>query len=165
LRAVELLQRGRVVRRLARGIVSRLPRHIAEREVDTLRRRLGWPPDCVAVEEVESPGPGNVLIVELESEHITEVFSGFGERGVPAETVAKGVVREVREYLDAEVPVGRHLADQLLIPMALSGGGRFRTLPPSEHTRTNVETLRHFLDVPIASEEIAPGVWEIRVSP
>jgi len=165
LRAVELLERGRVVRRLARGIVSRLPRHIAEREVDTLRRRLGWPPDCVAVEEVESPGPGNVLIVELESEHVTEVFSGFGERGVPAETVAKGVVREVREYLDAEVPVGRHLADQLLIPMALSGGGRFRTLPPSEHTRTNVETLRHFLDVPIASEEIAPGVWEIRVSP
>jgi len=165
LRAVELLERGRVVRRLARGIVSRLPRHIAEREVDTLRRRLGWPPDCVAVEEVDSPGPGNVLIVELESEHVAEVFSGFGERGVPAETVAKGVVREVRRYLDAEAPVGTHLADQLLIPMALSGGGRFRTLPPSEHTRTNVETLRHFLDVRIASEEIGPGVWEIRVNP
>jgi RNA 3'-terminal phosphate cyclase (ATP) len=165
LRAVELPERGRVVRRLARGIVSRLPRHIAEREVDTLRRRLGWPPDCVAVEEVDSPGPGNVLIVELESEHVAEVFSGFGERGVPAETVAKGVVREVRRYLDAETPVGTHLADQLLIPMALSGGGRFRTLPPSEHTRTNVETLRHFLDVRIASEEIGPGVWEIRVNP
>lgn len=162
---LELPERGRVVRRLARGIVSRLPLHIAQREVDTLRRGLGWPAECVAVEEVDSPGPGNVLIVEVQSEHVTEVFSGFGERGVPAEAVAKKVVREVREYLDAGVPVGRHLADQLLIPMALAGGGRFRTLPPSEHTRTNIDTLRHFLQVRITSEEIGPGVWEIRVNP
>jgi RNA 3'-terminal phosphate cyclase (ATP) len=163
LQPIELLQRGRIVRRLARGMVSRLPRHIAEREVETVRRRLSWPPDCTAVEEVESPGPGNVLIVEVQSEQVTEVFSGFGEKGVRAEDVAKGVVREVRGYLDAEVPVGRHLADQLLVPMALAGGGRFRTLAPSEHTRTNIETLQQFLDVPMAVEEIEPGVWEISV--
>jgi len=163
LQPIELLQRGRIVRRLARGMVSRLPRHIAEREVETVRRRLSWPPDCTAVEEVESPGPGNVLIVEVQSAQVTEVFSGFGERGVRAEDVAKGVVREVRGYLDAEVPVGRHLADQLLVPMALAGGGRFRTLAPSEHTRTNIDTLQHFLDVRISCEEIEPGVWEISV--
>jgi RNA 3'-terminal phosphate cyclase (ATP) len=163
LQPIELLQRGRIVRRLARGMVSRLPRHIAEREVETVRRRLSWPPDCTAVEEVESPGPGNVLIVEVQSEQVTEVFSGFGEKGVRAEDVAKRVVREVRGYLDAEVPVGRHLADQLLVPMALAGGGRFRTLAPSEHTRTNIKTLQQFLDVPMAVEEIEPGVWEISV--
>jgi RNA 3'-terminal phosphate cyclase (ATP) len=161
LRPIELLQRGPVVRRLARAIVSRLPRHIAQREADTLRRRLDWPEDCVAVEEVESPGPGNVLIVELESEHVTEVFAGFGQRGVRAEAVAEGVAREVRRYLDAEVPVGPHLADQLLVPLALAGGGRFRTLAPSEHTRTNIETLRQFVEVRIRCEEIAPGTWEI----
>ena len=162
---IDLIERGRVVRRLARAIVSRLPRHIAEREVDTLRRRLDWPPDCVAVEEVESPGPGNVLIVELESQHVTEVFSGFGEKGKPAEAVAKGVIREVRQYLDAEVPVGLHLADQLLIPLALAGGGRFRTLAPSEHTRTNIETLRQFVGVRLSCEEVSPGVWEIATAP
>jgi RNA 3'-terminal phosphate cyclase (ATP) len=85
LRPIKLLERGRVIRRLARAIVSRLPRHIAEREVETARRGLSWPADAVAVEEVESPGPGNVLLVEVDSEHVTEVFSGFGRLGVPAE--------------------------------------------------------------------------------
>ena len=89
LQPIELLQRGRIVRRLARGMVSRLPRHIAEREVETVRRRLSWPPDCTAVEEVESPGPGNVLIVEVQSEQVTEVFSGFGEKGVRARTLPR----------------------------------------------------------------------------
>ncbi len=78
---LELLDRGPIVRRLARGVVSRLPRHIAQREIDTLRQRLDWPAECTAVEEVGSPGPGNVLIVELQSQHATEVFSGFGQRG------------------------------------------------------------------------------------
>jgi RNA 3'-terminal phosphate cyclase (ATP) len=164
LRPIELLERGPVVRRLARAIVSRLPRHIAERELDTLRRRIDWPADCVAVEDVGSPGPGNVLIVELECRHVTEIFCGFGQRGVRAEAVAEGVAREVQQYLDADVPVGLHLADQLLIPFALARGGRFRTLAPTEHTRTNIDTLRQFLDVSVSCEEAAPGVWEVAVN-
>ncbi len=50
---------------------------------------------------------------------ITEVFTGFGEKGVSAEKVAKRVVKSVQEYLAFNVPVGRYLADQLLVPMAL----------------------------------------------
>ncbi len=164
LRPVELLERGRVIRRLARGIVSRLPRHIAEREVETVRRGLSWPADMVAVEEVESPGPGNVLLVEVESEQLTEVFSGFGQLGVSAEKVAHGVVREVRRYLDAGVPVGEHLADQLLLPLAMAGGGSFRTLAPSSHLTTNLQTLQHFLDVRVTCEEIAADVWQVAVA-
>jgi RNA 3'-terminal phosphate cyclase (ATP) len=80
---------------------------------------------------------------------------------VRAEEVAEGVAREVRQYLDADVPVGPHLADQLLIPLALAGAGRFRTVAPSEHTRTNIATLRHFVDVRVIAEEIGSGVWEI----
>ncbi len=164
LRPIELLERGRVIRRLARGIVSQLPRHIAEREAETVRRGLSWPADSVAVEEVQSPGPGNVLVVEVESEHLTEVFSGFGQRGVPAEKVAEKVVREVRRYLEAGVPVGEHLADQLLLPLALAGGGAFHTLAPSSHTTTNLQTLQHFLDVRVTCEEVGPDVSRVAVA-
>jgi len=164
LRPIELLERGRVTRRLARAIVSRLPRHIAEREVETVRRGLSWPADSVAVEEVPSPGPGNVLLVEVESEQLTEVFSGFGQRGVSAEKVAHGVVREVRRYLEAGVPVGEHLADQLLLPLAVAGGGSFRTLAPSSHMTTNLQTLQHFLDVRVTCEEIAADDWHVAVA-
>lgn len=73
------------------------------------------------------------------------LFTGFGERGLSAERVGVAAADEAAEYLAAGVPVGRHLADQLLLPMALGGGGAFRTVRPSGHTRTHVELLRSFL--------------------
>jgi RNA 3'-terminal phosphate cyclase (ATP) len=159
---VDVPERGKILRRIACGVVSRLPLHIAEREVETIRRRLSWPADCVSTRQVESAGPGNVVFVEIHSEHVTEVFTGFGQRGVPAEKVAAGVVRETRRYLEAGVPVGEHLADQLLVPIAL-GGGSFHTLAPSSHTITNIETLRRFLDVSIRTEQIQGDIWQVTV--
>lgn len=159
---IEVVDRGRVVRRRIRGIVSRLARHIAEREVDTALRDLDWPGDCGSIEEVDSPGPGNALIIEVHCEHVAEVFTGFGQRGVPAEKVASAAAREARRYLEANVPVGEHLADQLLLPMALAGGGRFRTLAPTLHTSTNIATLSRFLETKIGVSEAEPGTWEIR---
>jgi len=82
---------------------------------------------------------------------------------VPAEKVARGVADEAARYLAANVPVGEHLADQLLIPIALAGGGSFRTLPLTDHTRTNIDVIRKFLDVRIAAREVGQGTWEIRV--
>jgi RNA 3'-terminal phosphate cyclase (ATP) len=45
--------------------------------------------------------------------------------------------------------VGEHLADQLLVPMALAGAGAFVSLPPTQHALTNAEVIRKFLDVRI----------------
>jgi len=163
LRRVDLLQRGRIVRRRVCGIVSRLPIKIAGREADTIRRYLCWPDDCVDVESVDSPGPGNCVTIEIQCEQVTEVFTGFGRRGVPAEKVALAAAKEAQRYLSAGVPVGEHLADQLLIPMALAGGGTFQTLAPSRHTETNIEVLRRFLDVEIRTEQLRQDVWQVTI--
>jgi RNA 3'-terminal phosphate cyclase (ATP) len=160
---LELLERGAVVRQSARAMVSRLPLRIAQREVSTVQEFFSWPDHFVTAETVTSPGPGNVVIIEIQSERVTEVFAGFGQRGVPAETVARGAAEQARRYLAAGVPVGEHLADQLLIPLAMAGGGTFRTLKPSDHTATNIEVIRRFLDVRIRSEEIAADIWQIAV--
>jgi len=39
------------------------------------------------------------------------VVSGIGEKGTPAEEVARVVADEARRYHDASTPVGPHLAD------------------------------------------------------
>jgi RNA 3'-terminal phosphate cyclase (ATP) len=62
------------------------------------------------------------------------------------------------------VPVGRNLAEQLLIPMALAGAGRFRTGPLSRHTTTNLEVIRQFLDLAIDLVEEPKRVWTIAVA-
>jgi len=163
LRALDLLERGQVLRCAARAIVSRLPLHIAQREVRAVLEGLAWPVDCGAAQEVSAHGPGNVLLVEIHSEQAAEVFTGFGQKGVPAEAVARGAVEEARRYLASGVPVGEHLADQLLLPMALAKGGAFRTLAPSQHTKTNVETIRRFLDVQVTEERLEEDVYQIGV--
>jgi RNA 3'-terminal phosphate cyclase (ATP) len=122
---LELLERGTVRSIVARATVAGgLPESIAVRELAIVRERLGLERvDARVVEEKRSHGPGNVVTVDVESEHVTEVFTGFGERGVRAESVADRVAQEVARYLHARVPVATHLADQLLIPLALAGGG------------------------------------------
>jgi hypothetical protein len=86
-------------------------------------------------------------MLEMEFEHITEVVTAFGARDIRAETVAQTAVNEARHYLETDAPVGEHLADQLLLPLVLAGGGTFRTSTLSLHSRTNIDVIRQFLDV------------------
>lgn len=71
------------------------------------------------IEACASAGPGNVVLLEIESEQLTEVISEFGERGLLAEAVADRAVKHACRYLAMGVAVGEHLADQLLLPMAI----------------------------------------------
>ena len=50
-------------------------------------------------------GPGNIVTIEIKSEYISEVFTGFGERGIRAETVADKAAKAALRYLAAGVPV------------------------------------------------------------
>ena len=161
---IDLLERGSIRSRHARIWTSKLPEHVAERELAVVREELKWRADEGSVENVPRPvGPGNAVVLEIEAEHVTAVFTGFGERGRPAEEVAKSAVEAAKAWLDANVPVDEHLADQLLLPLALAGGGSFRTTKPSLHTTTNAEIVRRFLPVPIRIEPESELVWRVTV--
>lgn len=161
---LELLESGARVSRRATAIVAHLPEHIGERELAVVRSRLGWLPDeCHLVRAKDSAGPGNALVLELASEHVTEVVTGFGERDVPAGEVAVKTVRELRAYLAHGAPVGEHLADQLLLPCALAGGGVFVTCEPSNHTRTNAEVVEQLTGVATTFEPHGEGKTLVRV--
>ncbi len=161
---LRLPARGPVHTLRAEALLCHLPRHIAERELAILQRAFAIPEPQRRIRMDESaPGPGNAVSLFVMAEHVTEVFTAIGRRGLPAEKVAQQVVDAAREYLDADVPVGRHLADQLLLPIALAGEGHFVTLPPSRHTTTNITIIRQFLDIEIRCEAIDSRRWQIRM--
>jgi RNA 3'-terminal phosphate cyclase (ATP) len=159
--ALTLLRRGETIRRRARAIVSNLSERIAHRELRIVREKLGWQRDELEAEALDASagasGPGNVVMLEIESEHVTEVFTGFGQREVRAEAVAEQAVHDARGYLAAQVPVGAYLADQLMVPLALAGAGAFRTAPLSRHGRTNAEVIGQFLGVGVRTSVDATG--------
>lgn len=162
LQRLDLRERGAIVRRRARAHLANLPLHIAEREVKKALGMLNWHEECGELEGVTAIGPGNVLLIEIESEHVTELLTGFGEAGVTAEAVAAGAAQEARRYLAANAPVGICLADQLLPVLALGQGGTFRTLSMSQHARTNAEIVQLFRDVKI--EIIEHGRDDVEVN-
>lgn len=150
LRGIEIRERGEVQMR-SRAVVASLPRMIAERELKVLKRELRLDSADLEIEEIRSPAPGNIAQVEVQSSSLTEVFTGFGEVKVRSEVVGTRLAGEVKRYLEANVPVGEHLADQLLLPMALAGSGSFLTMPLSLHSLTNVEVIKLFLPVEVRS--------------
>jgi RNA 3'-terminal phosphate cyclase (ATP) len=103
----------------------------------------------VSIQPIAAAGPGNAVLVEIASEQAREISTAFGETGVAAEAVADGAAQEARRYLAAGVPVGCHLADQLLPLLALGPGGSFRTLALTQHAKTNAEIVRMFTGVSI----------------
>ncbi|MCU0689072.1 MAG: RNA 3'-terminal phosphate cyclase [Phycisphaerales bacterium] len=136
---------ARPVRLSAVAMVSQLSGEIAQRELAVLRARLTIDEPDTKLQQIESPiGPGNAVLVCVQSAQLTEVFSAIGELRRSAEAVANGLANEVATYLAAGVPVGPYLADQLMVPMAVLGGGQFVTSALSPHSTTNIDTLAAF---------------------
>jgi RNA 3'-terminal phosphate cyclase (ATP) len=163
--ALELMERGPIVRCQARVLIAQLPDHIAQREIGVLRQQLRLPPDSCLVERVDARGAGNAVYVRIDCAHLTTVFDGFGTRGVTAESVASAVGHEVQRYLDANVAVDRYLADQILLPLALASGGRFSTMPLSSHAQTNIAVIQRLLPLDSETCELAPGRWSVTLRP
>jgi len=164
-RRLDITELGGVRRAAARALVVRLAPAVGERALEVVRRRLGWEGDALRLElSQDALSPNVVLTLEVESEHLTEVFTGVGERGVRVETIAERVCDEAARYMRVGAPVGEHLADQLLIPLALSGGGSYVTGPLSLHTTTNIEIVKKFLPVEITTAHIRDELWRVEVS-
>ena len=162
---LHLPERGEIKRRLAKAVVAALPGEIAKRELQKVEKMLGWSGEQLQIRQLPNEwGPGNLLTLEIESEHVTEVFTGFGMKAVTAEAVADQAVQQARRYLAAKVPVGECLADQLLLPLALAGSGSFVTHSPTRHTKTNIEVIACFLPVRVAMNEIGRDVWRVEIA-
>lgn len=143
---VQCVDRGALVSQSALALVAALPVDVADREIKTVKKLLEWPEDAFAIRELpEEQGPGNILLLEAEFDHVTEVVSGFGKLGVAAQHVAKTAAARMAGYLASDAFAGPYLADQLLLPFALAGGGTFTTVKPSQHSLTAAEIIARFL--------------------
>ncbi len=147
---LDLIERGEVLDRRATAVLAQLPDDIGERELRTVRKKLGWTEDQCHIDRViDSHGPGNTLSLTVRCEHVTEVFTGFGERNRGARAVANDATQQCQRYLRSGAAVGPYLADQLLLPIAIAGGGRYRAQGITRHTRTHIDLVQRLLSVSV----------------
>ena len=162
---VHLPERGDGMSLSVTALMSSVPGRVGERELDAVRRRLPIADEHRHIRQaIGSPGPGNALMVRVEGSEVTELFTAFGERGVTSERVAELVSAETDAYLASGAAVGPYLADQLLLPLALAGGGSFTTQAPTAHSRSNAALIEKFLPVQIDFDERGNDLWSVTVS-
>ena len=146
LRPVEMIERGALLSTSAEAMVAGVPFDVAERELQAMRKALpDWPHEAFAPRQISAEeGPGNAVLLVAEFERVTEIMSGFGQLGVPAERIGKTAAKRMAGYLASGAFAGPYLQDQLLLPLALARGGAFTTVKISEHTRTAIDLIERF---------------------
>ncbi len=164
LKQIEILSRGKNISKKAFAYSSKIDEEIGKNEMKIIANKLGWSLENCKSIMVDSPGPGNVVMLIDENENTTEVFTGFGRKQYSLKKVVADALAEYTEYILSEVPVYKYLADQLIIPMALAGAGKFITSEPSLHTLTNIEIVKKFLAVDISINQLTQKQWQIDIS-
>ena len=144
---VEALERGPLIRISGRAVATNLPAHIAQRMADRARAALGDLGVPVQIDPLPvraaCPGAGIFLLAEYET--LAASFSALGRQGKPSEAVADEAVAALREHHASKAAVELHLADQLLLPLAIATGPSAFTLArPTAHLATNAWTIEQF---------------------
>jgi len=123
------------------GVAERLRRAAEERLWESRRLESTW-----EVVEVPAPSKGCFLLLEAVFEEGRAAFGLLGERRVRAEVLGDRAARQLLKFLDAdEGAVDPHLADQLVVPLALSGGGgRVTTVEVTSHLETVADVVSRF---------------------
>ncbi|MDP3814741.1 RNA 3'-terminal phosphate cyclase [Pseudomonas sp.] len=166
LQPLHLERRGAVLSQQARSLLAGVPGHVGARELERLANRLQLPADALhCVHLPEDQGPGNALLLEVRCEQVSELFAAFGQPRVRAESVADLVVDQARDWLHSDTAVAEHLADQLLLPMLLAGGGSFTTPRRTPHLDSNIQVIQAFMPVRIHCQPLAAERLRVSLTP
>ena len=112
----------------------------------------------------QNEGPGNALLATLRYERAVELICELGERAVSSEVIARRLAAQVRAYQQRTAPIGAHLADQLMLLLAVSVGGKYAVTDVTEHARTNAKVIERFLPVMVSIDEYADGTGMVTVA-
>lgn len=91
----------------------------------------------------EGPSTGTSVTVVG---HVEGGYAGgdaLGEPGRPAEEVGVDAAEFIRDWMTTDAAVDHHLADQLLLPLALAGG-KLSVPAVTNHVETNIEVINAF---------------------
>lgn len=154
-----------------RGIahVANLPEHIALRMKQALIEQLGAHGVQARIETQllggeAAFGPGGAIVCWAESAHTVLGAARVAERGVRAEALGEAVGKELATDLASGASLDVHAADQMLVYLALAGGGSFSTRNVSLHAHTAMWLIEQFLPVVFAVSEAA-GLSHVTVTP
>lgn len=163
LKKMDFTERGKILSITTDCLASKIPMRIPQEEANIIRQKLNLKEKDCKAREVNSPGPGNAAMISIKTKILSMIVTGLGAKNIPLKKVARQAIKQAEVYKAANIFADEHLADQLLIPMAIAGGGTFTTSPPSPHTQTNIHTITKFLSTNFSVEELSNKIFKISI--
>lgn len=160
LHPLNIEERGRIIHVSGISMVGNLDMSIAQRQQSQVVKRLSEHGICheISLEDAQAFGKGTMLLLLGKFAHSQCCYFGLGAIGKRAETVADEACKEFLSFLNTKGVVDEHLADQLIIPLALAKGKScFVTPKVTQHLLTNIEIVKLFLPVIINVSGILNG--------
>lgn len=135
------------------AVASSLPAHIAQRmqnRATQLLEQAGLP-SFIEPQRVRSTSAGAGLFLVADYKNCRAGFGVLGKKGKTSEQVAEEVVKNLLAFHHSQTVLDEHLADQLILPMALTGQPLTLLVQKvSAHALTNLWVVEQFLG-PIAT--------------
>jgi RNA 3'-terminal phosphate cyclase (ATP) len=160
LHGINLSQHGTLKSIKGISAISNLPIAIAQRQQD---RALSLLKNLKAEFEIinaPSRGQGTAVFIVTEFENSYAGFTSLGAKGKRAEEVAEEACKDCLDFIQSDMAVEHHLADQLVPLMALAKGHScFTTSKISLHLLTNIQVAEQFLPIKfnVSGEQDQPG--------
>lgn len=149
LKPLEIIDRGKLQRFEVYSKASRELRkqEVADRQAKEAERILKNAHMSAPVEKnvkyEKTSSPGSSLVIKAVYENSVTGFSALGEKGKRSEEVAKQAVQDFKTFHSTEAAVDEHMADQLLIFIAVAGG-KIKIAELTPHVQTNIELIKKF---------------------
>jgi RNA 3'-terminal phosphate cyclase (ATP) len=159
-RPLDFTERGKLRSLTAFVVTGELPEHVAERGAAAVTEALRRVGRKATIERRDRPshGPGAAVVLAAECDGGFAGFTALGQRGKPMEQVVKEACVEFMAWWKTGAPCDEHLADQLVLPMALAAGeSRWTTPAVTEHLRTVLWVTRQFLPIEATLDEAPDG--------
>jgi len=167
LRAVSLDAAGPLIAIEGCAHVANLPEHIATRMRDAALERLHAVAEVAprisaqVLDPADANGTGGGIVVWARTQNTVLGAGRVAERGARAETLGASVGDELASDLVAGSTVDLHACDQLLVYLALVGGGSCLARSVTSHAHAAMWLIEQFLPVRFV---IAPQGGLMRVS-
>jgi len=148
LRELNLTERGKLGKLYVFSVASKnLERGmVAERLVDGFKRQFMDNLET-KIEYVNTLSPGCFICAVADYGNARLGYTALGKLGVKAEDIGRECAQGLLSEIESNATVDYFTADQLLLYIALAGGGSFSTSKITNHIKTNIEIIEKFIDV------------------
>jgi len=153
---LDLASRGETdgVRIYSKAAANLADAGVAERQADAAVAELDTDHEVLerTTSYVDSDSPGTACCVRLDSTNGLAGFDALGAKGKPSEAVGREAAEQLHSFERTDGAVDRHLADQLLVFLAVTGGA-VAVPAVTDHVETSLDLLDAFGYEVIAERE------------